>query len=193
VVPVLAIRHAATEWNAAGLLQGRRDLPLSESGRAAVRGWRVPEGWTGARCLSSPLLRARETASLLGLAPGAEPLLIEMDWGSWEGRRLDELRAELGAAMAENEARGLDFRPAGGESPREVQARLQLLLPTLGEPTILVAHKGVLRALYALATGWTMQEKPADRLRDAHAHAFAVGPGGAVAVERLNIPLRSGA
>jgi broad specificity phosphatase PhoE len=193
VVPVLAIRHAATDWNASGRLQGRRDRPLSETGRATVRGWRLPEGWAEARCLSSPLQRAADTARLLGLRPETEPLLIVMDWGSWEGRRLDELRAELGDAMAENEARGLDFRPAGGESPREVQARLQLLLPTLGEPTILVAHKGVLRALYALATGWTMQEKPADRLRDAHAHAFAVGPGGAVAVERLNIPLGSGA
>jgi probable phosphoglycerate mutase len=193
MVPVLAIRHAATEWNESGRLQGRRDMPLSEAGRATVRSWRVPDGWAGARCLSSPLQRATETARLLGLAPQAEPLLIEMDWGLWEGRRLDQLRAELGPAMAGNEARGLDFRPAGGESPREVQQRLRQLLPTLGEPTILVAHKGVLRALYGLATGWTMQEKPADRLRDAAAHCFRIEPGGAVVVDRLNIPLGSGA
>jgi probable phosphoglycerate mutase len=193
MVPVLAIRHAATEWNEAGLLQGRRDMPLSPSGRAAVQSWRLPEDWLGARCLSSPLRRAMETAALLGLAAEPEPLLIEMDWGSWEGRRLDDLRAELGPAMAENEARGLDFRPAGGESPRDVLARLQLLLPALRAPTILVAHKGVLRALYALATGWTMREKPADRLRDGCAHAYAVQPDGAVGVVRLNIPLGAGA
>lgn len=192
MVPVLAIRHAATEWNESGRLQGRRDMPLSASGRAQAGRWRLPEAWRGARCLSSPLLRARETAALLGLAPEAEPLLIEMDWGAWEGRRLAELRAELGPAMAANEARGLDFRPAGGESPREVQQRLGRLLPTLAEPTVLVAHKGVLRALYALATGWTMQEKPADRLRDAAAHCFRIDPGGMVAIERLNIPLGSG-
>lgn len=189
MVPVLAIRHAATEWNEAGRLQGRRDLPLSPSGRAAALAWRLPDGWSGARCLSSPLQRAAETATLLGLVAEPEPLLIEMDWGSWEGRRLDDLRAEFGAAMAENEARGLDFRPPGGESPRDVQARLARLLPTLRQPTVLVGHKGVVRALYALATGWTMREKPAHRLLDGCAHAFAVNEDGTVAVYRLGIPL----
>ena len=62
-------------------------------------------------------------------------------------------------AMIENEARGLDFRPPGGESPRDVQARLRPFLESLRDPTIAVTHKGVLRALYALATGWTMERK----------------------------------
>ena len=69
-----------------------------------------------------------ETAVLLGLNPQPEPRLIEMAWGAWEGRRLSELRAELGDLMRENEERGLDFRPPDGESPRDVQNRVRPLL-----------------------------------------------------------------
>ena len=97
-----------------------------------------------------------ETARLLGLDPKPEPRLIEMAWGEWEGQEPRRRCAPSSAtAMAENEARGLDFRPPGGESPRDVQARLRPLLAELERPTIFVTHKGVLRALYALATGWT--------------------------------------
>jgi probable phosphoglycerate mutase len=129
-----------------------------------------------------------ETARLLGLDPNPEPRLIEMAWGNWEGRRLKELRAELGKTMEENETRGLDFRPPGGESPRDVQKRLLPLLASLSGPTVFVTHKGVLRALYALATGWSMTEKGRDKLRDGMAHAFRVTDG-TPAIEKLNIPL----
>jgi broad specificity phosphatase PhoE len=189
MIPLLVIRHGTTDWNAAGLIQGRADRPLNPAGRAAIQASVLPTGWEDAACLASPLRRAMETARLLGLDPKPESRLVEMAWGEWEGRRLKELRAELGDAMTENEARGLDFRPPGGESPRDVQARLMPLLASLSGPTIFVTHKGVLRALYALATGWSMTEKPLDKLRDGTAHAFRVASDGKPSVERLNIPL----
>lgn len=189
MIPVLVIRHAATDWNAKGLIQGRTDRPLSDEGRAALRASRLPRGRKDATCLASPLMRTMQTARLLRLEPTPESRLIEMAWGEWEGRRLEELRGELGVAMAANEARGLDFRPPGGESPRDVQERLIPLLKSLSGPTIFVTHKGVLRALYALATGWDMKEKAPDKLRDGAAHAFRIAAGGAPKVETLNIPL----
>ena len=88
---------------------------------------------------------------------------METDWGVWEGRTLTDLRAELGDLMAAWEARGLDFRAPEGESPREVQDRLRPWLvetAATGQPTGAVAHKGVIRAIYALATGWDMTDKP---------------------------------
>ena len=185
---LLIIRHAATDWNEAGLMQGHADRPLSEAGRAWCRAARLPDDWRGAQCLSSPLGRAMETARLLGLDPAPEPRLIEMDWGNWEGRSLEALRASEGEAMARNEARGLDFRPAGGESPRDVQRRLAPLLAKIDMPMIAVTHKGVLRALYAMATGWDMTGKAPDKLRNSHAHAFAL-TGGRPSVAELNIPL----
>ncbi len=115
-----------------------------------------------------------------------------MHWGAWEGRRLDELRAQGGESMAAEEARGLDFRPPDGESPRAVQMRLLPLLERVaeaGRPTVAVSHKGVIRALYALASGWDMTGRPAEKLRDACAHRFLLGPGGGPETDRLNLPL----
>ena len=186
---LLVLRHAPTDWNAARLIQGRTDRELNDAGRALAKRWRLPEGWEGAVCYSSPLRRAMETATILGLSPKAEARLIEMDWGEWEGRSIADLRDAMGGAMAENEARGLDFRPPGGESPRDVQERLLPLLRTLSGPTIFVTHKGVIRPLYAMASGWAMHDDPPEKLRDGCAHCFRVGADGTPSVEELNIPL----
>jgi broad specificity phosphatase PhoE len=184
VTPVLLIRHGPTEWNASGRIQGHADPGLSAHGRAAVRGWRLPAPWTEARVLSSPLRRARETATMLtGRAPIVDDRLIEMDWGWWQGRRLAELRAQAPAPVAANEARGLDFRPPDGESPREVARRLQALLAELADdpqPVVAVCHKGVIRAALVLATGWDMQSKPPVRLPRDRGCVLLCHPGGRV-------------
>jgi probable phosphoglycerate mutase len=156
----MVLRHGATAWNRERRIQGRADPPLSDEGRAEVAAWSLPPAWLGQPCFVSPLRRAIETATLLGFAePVVVPELIEMAWGDFEGRKLAHLRAELGAEMAANEAAGLDFRPPGGESPRDVIERLQPWLARLGgEPgaAVVVTHKGVRRALLASATGWDM-------------------------------------
>lgn len=193
MTPLVMIRHGPTAWNSDRRLQGRTDIPLSEEGRTLVSGWRVPSELRGYEWVSSPLKRACETAGLLaGMPPRIEPLLTEMDYGEWEGKRLADLRAELGEAMAENEARGLDFRPAGGETPRDVQVRLKQWLGTLaGHPraTVAITHHGVLRALYSLATGWDMAGPPPEKFRWGAMHRFSVSDGGQVRVERINIDL----
>src|SRR5213075_2446753 len=129
------LRHSDTAWSAEGRIQGRSDAPLSEAGRAALSALRLPAACRGMRVVTSPLARCVETAALLGFPRAAHELLIaEMSWGAWEGRRLEDLRAELGEAMRDNEARGLDFRSEGGESPREVLARVSPWLASLSEP-----------------------------------------------------------
>jgi broad specificity phosphatase PhoE len=173
MTPLLLIRHGPTEWNVAGRIQGRADIGLSPAGRAEVRSWRLPAAFAEARWVASPLRRARETAALLTDRPVVlEPCLIEMDWGAWEGLLRADLRAEAPAALAANEALGRDFRPPGGESPREVGARLEVLVAALAAdptPVVAVTHKGVIRAALALATGWDMRTRPPLRLRRADA------------------------
>lgn len=190
---LLLIRHGATAWNEAGRIQGRSDPPLSATGRAAVAAWVLPSAAAEARWICSPLTRARQTAALLHEGTiGEEPRLIETDWGAWEGRGLAELRAELGPEMAANEARGLDFRPPGGESPRDVQERLRPLLAELAEAggsVVAVTHKGVIRALYARASGWDMRGKPPVKLLNACVQAFTLGADGAPCIAQLNLPL----
>jgi probable phosphoglycerate mutase len=143
------------------------------------------------RIVSSPLSRCVQTAALLGASDAAhEPRIIEMDWGEWEGRTLAELREELGDAMAQNEARGLDFQPPGGESPRAVIERIKPWLREIaaaGVPTLAVTHRGVIRAILAEASGWDMRGKPPAKLDWRAVHFFMLDAQGIPSVERLNV------
>ena len=187
------IRHGPTAWTEENRIQGHSDIPLSASGRDMVSGWRVPPDLAAYDWVSSPLSRTRETAVLLsGKEPAVEPRLKEMSYGEWEGLRLPDLRAKLGDEMAENEARGLDFRPPGGESPRELQDRLRPWLAEVaarGRPTLVVAHHGVLRALVSLATGWTLAGPPPQKLQWSAVHYFKLDDDGELSAERLNVSL----
>lgn len=191
------VRHGPTEWSAIHRIQGRTDIPLSDVGRAAVGAWRLPPELAAFDPVASPLRRAVETATMLCAAaeigdPSIEPRLAEMNWGEWEGRRLEELRRELGEAMAANEARGLDFRPEGGESPRDLLARLRPWLAEVGaagRPTLAVTHKGVIRALLAEAAGWDMTGKPPVKLDWSSAHLFVVDKLGGLGLDRPNLSL----
>lgn len=193
---VSLLRHGSTAWNEQGRMQGRLDIPLSARGRAEVRAWRVPSESMGPLpWVSSPLRRAVETAQLLsGAKPRCEGALIEMDWGEWEGFRLDELRARFGAEFARMEKLGLDFRPPGGESPRDVLHRVEGWLAgaaVQGKPLVAVSHKGVLRVALAAATGWDMTCKPPIRLQPATLHRFAVAHDGSISIVECNVPLRA--
>ena len=183
------IRHMPTEWNAAGRLQGREDLPLAED---TAPDWRVPAELDGFLWLTSPLRRAIDTAHRLGIEPVVEPRLTEMRWGAWEGDTLAALRARLGAPMEMAEAAGLDLRPPGGESPREVQARVTPLLAEIAHsarPTAAITHKGVIRAVLSLATGWDMTDKPPHRLSWSSAQLFRLDAAGRPSIARLNLSL----
>lgn len=191
------IRHAPTQWNVEKRLQGRTDIGLGPQGRIVAASWSVPMAWRRWRVLTSPLSRARETAAILfpDVVSEIEPSLREMSFGDWEGQSLEALREAPGSDAESREALGLDFRAPNGESPREVQARLRPLLARLaaeGRDVVLVSHKAVQRALYALATGWAMTEKPPTKLRDGRAHLFQLNAAGQPEIVELNIELGGG-
>ena len=187
------VRHAETPWSKQGRVQGRTDIALSEAGRTALTARQLPAEFRDLRAFTSPLRRCTETAALLGLGHAQhEPRLAEMSWGEWEGRVLAELRAQFGDAMRENEARGLDFTPPGGESPRKVLARVGGWLgeiATAGRSTLAVTHRGVIRAIFATATGWDMLGKPSLKLDWNALHVFRLDRDGAPSAVRMNVPL----
>lgn len=193
---VALIRHGATEWNERGLIQGRTDIALSLNGRAEVGRWRIPPKLEEARWFTSPLLRAVQTARGLGITRLTfEPRLVEMSWGAWEGRTLEELRAADPAGMSDIEAHGLDFAAPGGESPRACTARVAPWLKALAadpQPAAAVTHKGVIRAVFAWASGWDMLGRPPAKLDWASAHLFRIAPDGTLGIKRLNVSLRPG-
>ena len=191
---LVLLRHAPTAWNRDRRLQGRTDVALDEEAVAIAQRWQIVPAWRERLLLVSPLLRARATASILfpDNRQMIDDRLIEMSFGEWEGKRLADLRNQQGADASERERLGLDFKAPGGESPREVQARLHPLLGQLGlaqKPAVAVTHKAVIRALYALATGWDMREKPAHRLKDGCAQVLELDSQGRIAVRQLNYRL----
>lgn len=187
------IRHAPTTWNAEGRLQGRRDTPLSPEGAAELETWSPPTGFSSFDWVASPLGRTKETArALVGRPVPSDPRLIEMDWGDWEGRVRTELAESLGDAFRANEYRGLDFTPPGGESPRMVQDRIRPFLADVAESrrhTVAVTHRGVIRALVAMATGWDFLGKSPVKGRHGTYNLLALAEDGTPTVRALDAPL----
>jgi len=191
---VLALlRHAETSWSGAGRLQGRTDIPLSEAGRQTLAHQCIPPIWSHLQVVSSPLVRCTQTAYGLALPDvRIEPRITEMSWGDWEGQTLAVLRTPPGDAMRDNEARGFDFQPPGGESPRAVLARVQPWLAELGSQardTLAISHRGVIRVVFAQAVGWDMRGKPPAKLDWSCLHLFELDVAGHARVLHLNLPL----
>jgi broad specificity phosphatase PhoE len=195
MILLATLRHAETEWSRDKRIQGRTDVPLSQQGRAALRARALPALCAEMRAVTSPLARCVQTAALLGHARAPrEARIVEMDWGAWEGRRIAELRATLGAEMQANEARGMDFTPPGGESPRQVLARLRPWLAELaadGRPTLAFTHRGVIRVLLAAATGWDMLGRPPAKLDSDALQLFCLDAQGRPSVHALNVSLEA--
>ena len=189
MIEFLLLRHAPTAWNAEKRIQGRTDIPLSSDGARIAARWRLLDGAAGWPVLSSPLGRAMATAEAMGLRPEPFASLIEMDWGRLEGRRLPEIRAEGGEGFARDEALGLDFRPEGGETPREVGERVLAGLASLRQDTVCVTHKGVLRALFARALDWDMRGKAPVKLGEGCCHRFRLEAGNVLRLVEANLPL----
>lgn len=91
------VRHGETEWSRTRRHTGRTDIPLTGDGRRQAAGLRpILERLPVTTVLSSPLLRARETAALTGRSAGliVDDRLREWDYGAAEGRTTEELRRE---------------------------------------------------------------------------------------------------
>ena len=189
MIRLLVIRHAPTEWTLAGRLQGRSDTALAPEAADDLATITLPPPFDTSPCYASPLRRAMETAQRLGRKPIAEDSLIEMDWGAWEGLSFEQASARLDPSKRHF---GLDYAAPGGESPRDVQGRLLPFLDRLddiGGNALAISHKGVIRALYALAVGWAMDRKPPDRLDFKAGQLFEFDRRNGLRLQRLNVPL----
>ena len=172
--PVLYyMRHGETDWNVAGRLQGRHDVPLNARGRSQathcgeiLRELFAREG----RALptldffSSPLGRARQTMELVRAALGlpadgyqVEPALSEISFGAWEGFTIAELRERDPQGVAAREQDKWRFLPPEGESYEMVAARVGAWYATLVRDAVVTAHGGTARGLMA----WLGIAKPA--------------------------------
>ena len=184
------LRHGPTSWNAEGRIQGHTDIPLSEAGLARMQGLRLPRDFARARIFSSPSIRARQTVAALGLAePALDARLMEQNWGRWEGLTNAEIRARDGEDCFDRAGRKHQFRPPGGESTAELMARVAAFMADAARErhdAVAVAHFGVLRAAYTLATGWAMDTIMPEELDVAKILVLSLQEDGTPALTELN-------
>jgi probable phosphoglycerate mutase len=185
------LRHGPTEWNAAGRVQGHTDIPLSDAGLALMAGLRLPFEFS--RSFASTMTRARQTAAALGLCePVLDARLMEQNWGEWEGLTRAEIFARDGddAFVQAGSERGEEFRPPGGETTGELHARVGAFLKdaAMGDSdAAVVAHLGVLRAAYTLATGWDMATPMPASMDVSKILLLSLAPDGTAKIAALNV------
>ena len=155
------VRHGQTQWNLENKVCGRTDLPLTELGKeqACKLAQRTKELHID-RIVSSPLLRARQTAAptaeQFGLTIEVDVRLIEQDYGIYEGvDRFDEGFL--------NNKRHFAFRYPGGESMMDVAYRVYSLLEDLKQDQdsrgiLLLCHGGVCRVIRTYFENMTNEE-----------------------------------
>lgn len=152
---ITLIRHGQTDWNAAGLFQGSTDIPLNDIGRAQARAAGEALAAAGTPwqfVVSSPLVRARETAAIIAETLGLElgptiPQMVERHYGDFEGKSVDPLA----------------YEHASVEKMRSVIARgyagIEQVESEFTQPTLVVAHGTIIRYTLNDMAGATPREQ----------------------------------
>ena len=148
---LLIVRHGQSEWNALGRWQGQADPPLTNLGESQARKASQKLGLFDL-IVSSPLQRAKNTASiiseLMGVGPVAtEVCLMERDAGPWQG--LTRIEIENGWPGFLDSGN----RPDGYESNPDLLLRVFKVLKKLSESSepsdsiLVISHAGIVHAL----------------------------------------------
>jgi broad specificity phosphatase PhoE len=166
-VTLFVVRHGRTEANAGGLLLGRADPPLDDTGRAqaATLADVVPNP---VRVVSSPLQRCRETAAAFGADVEVDERWIELDYGDWDQTPIADVPRDDWARWRAD----LDFRPPAGETLRELGVRVRaacddLAADAVDGDVVVVTHVSPYKAALAWALGvgdeisWRLHVVPA--------------------------------
>ena len=155
---LILLRHGQTTANAQSLLQGRIDLDLDVVGQqqAALCGQFVRQHFPHARIVSSPLLRAQQTALAISQHVEIDERFIELDYGSWDGIAMSAIDPAQWAGWRSNP----HFRPPNGESLVELDERVRPALEELREEAmekhiVIVSHVSPIKSAvtWALGTG----------------------------------------
>lgn len=148
-------RHGQTAYNAEGRFQGNNAVPLDAVGVAqahtlaeVARGHGIVALWC------SPLVRARQTAEVVGAALGLEPRpdarFAEHDTGAWTDRLKADVEAEEPDAWVAYGRGGERWTFPGGESLEAFMERVVDGLVAVTQsrrlPALVVCHRGVIRA-----------------------------------------------
>lgn len=160
VTTVLLIRHGRSTANAQGVLAGRSDSPLDDTGRdqaldLANRLAEVPLDLL----ISSPQPRALQTAEMAAAGravAGVDEAFAECDYGDWSGAALSQLATEPAWEIVQWQPSAAEF-PAG-ETMAQMAHRAthrvrQLVRENPGGFVWIVTHGDIIKAVVADALG----------------------------------------
>ena len=144
-------RHGKTSWNQERRIQGRTDLPLNPEGIAQSRDlahYFMTSQIQADAVISSPLLRARETASFIAQALSVELIcdedLIEVDTGKFTGKTMDELQSDASWQAYLNNPSSVPYGECG-ETSASVIARMTRAMARYDGNFIFVSHANPIR------------------------------------------------
>jgi broad specificity phosphatase PhoE len=150
---LLLVRHGETTPNVDGLLLGRADPPLTDTGRVQARALAAalppPD-----RVLTSPLRRAVDTAACFGPACEVDERWVELDYGDLDGRPVASITPEAWQRWRSDPT----VAPAGGEplaalGQRVRAACIDLLDDAASKVVVVVTHVSPVKAAVAWALG----------------------------------------
>lgn len=166
-VDIFIARHGQNEDNANGILNGRRDLPLTELGRRQAR--ELGDGIRAAgihfdAVYASPLTRAYETgeivSSILGIRqkPTIVAELIERDFGIMTGQPIEKIKEMCSPDIIETDTITYFLNPDGAETfPETMERALHAIDRVRSTQTsgsaLLVCHGDLGKMIYAAETG----------------------------------------
>lgn len=164
-VEIFIARHGQNEDNVNGILNGHRDLPLTDVGREQAR--QLGQGIIDAglqfdTIYASPLSRALETAEIVSEMlqlpePTIMPELIERDFGVMSGKRASDIEKLCAPDIIKTDTITYFLSPEGAETFDDLVERGRVILDIvrakhIGGKVLLVCHGDLGKMVYAAAT-----------------------------------------
>ena len=174
------VRHGETDWNKEGRAQGSRsDTPLNDTGRTqAKEAGKALKNEKIDLVISSPQLRAKETAEIIARETGAEIMfdetLREMDYGDIERKYIHEITKEHGTFLIR------PYKKLGGESFEEVEKRVKTALHAHrkayeGKNVVITGHGVALALFLNHVNGKPFDGSPLPRIDNAKVVTLEIG------------------
>ena len=185
---IILVRHAETEWNKAGRIQGyQADSALTETGRGQVRALAARLARDGIDALySSDAGRTRETAYPISEATRLpvvhDKALRERNYGVFEGYSFSEIETAFPAAFQKFRTRDPHYIPPSGESAAQFRDRIVAVLEAIaarsrGQRVAVVTHGGALGVVYRQAMDIPLEAKRDYMLANASLNHFRFAAG----------------
>jgi broad specificity phosphatase PhoE len=162
----LLMRHGETDWNRQGRVMGRNPVELNELGRSQVESAAsFAQTIRPDLIVTSPLVRARQSAEIMSAGLGGveileEPDIAEVLYGRWEGMTYHELIEDEHYVTYRKAP--LEHPTPGGETITEVQTRgveavIRTLVTHSGRRVLFVSHGDIIRTVLCHFMGLELQ------------------------------------